>query len=358
MSDAKTGSSLQALNITKRYGSHVALQSISLDVQAGEFMTFLGPSGSGKSTFLALIAGLSEPSDGSLQIDGQSVTGLRPEKRNLGVVFQQYALFPHMSVAENIAYPLKRRGIAKQRVGEMVAAAIQQVQLNGYEERFPSQLSGGQQQRVAVARAIVYQPRILLMDEPLGALDRKMREELQLQLSRLHREVRSTFIYVTHDQEEALALSDRITVFKDGAIEQVGTAHELYESPLTLFVAQFLGESNTISGTLVDGRFVSSGLGDFRPSLRKPSSVTAMIVRPEHMRLHTSDERVSADANAISATVTDIVYLGSSRKVLCRRADGEVAIVRENLEREKSIEPGDPVQLSWKPEQSALVSAN
>ncbi|MFC6234616.1 ABC transporter ATP-binding protein, partial [Leucobacter soli] len=256
--------------LSKSYGEAVALNEIDLAVQRGEFLTFLGPSGSGKTTTLNLIAGFIEPSTGTMQLNDQPLEKLKAHERNLGVVFQHYALFPHMTVADNVEYPLKQRKVPKEERKRRVAEALEMVRLSEYADRYPRQLSGGQQQRVALARAVVYDPPILLMDEPLGALDKKLREWLQMELRRIHRELGSTFIYVTHDQEEALVLSDRIVVFNEGSIEQVGTAHELYEAPRTLFVAKFIGESSVFSGELSEGvvragELEFAGRGEVRP---------------------------------------------------------------------------------------------
>ncbi|MGX6447113.1 ABC transporter ATP-binding protein, partial [Patulibacter sp. S7RM1-6] len=242
------GASIALRGLTKHYGDAVAVDGIDLEARPGEFLTFLGPSGSGKTTTLNMIAGFVDITAGELRIDDRPVQALPPHKRDIGMVFQHYALFPHMTVAENVAYPLKQRKVEKGERARLVAAALAKVGLEGFGDRRPSALSGGQQQRVALARAIVYSPRVLLMDEPLGALDRKLRDQLRLEIKRIHGELGTTFVYVTHDQEEALALSDRIAVFNHGRVEQVGTAEELYEAPRTLFCAQFLGESTVLRG--------------------------------------------------------------------------------------------------------------
>lgn len=248
VASSRTGAAVRLHGLTKRYAGRAAVDEVSLDIEVGEFMTFLGPSGSGKTTTLNMIAGFTRATEGSITVDDTNVADLPPHRRDLGMVFQHYALFPHMSVAKNVAFPLEQRKVSKPEIARRVTEALRMVQLDSMADRLPSGLSGGQQQRVALARAVVFNPRVLLMDEPLGALDKKLREQLQTEISRMHRELGITFVFVTHDQEEALALSDRIAVFNDGRIEQVGTPEELYERPATLFVAQFLGESNVFPG--------------------------------------------------------------------------------------------------------------
>ena len=256
------GAALSIINATKNYGGAVAVDDVSLDVAAGEFLTMLGSSGSGKTTTLNAIAGFVKLTSGSILLDGQEIERLPSYKRNIGVVFQHYALFPHMTVRKNIAFPLEQRKLPKGEAERLIDEALAMVRLEGYADRFPRQLSGGQQQRVALARALVFKPRLLLMDEPLGALDKKLREWLQLEIKRIHRELGVTFIYVTHDQEEALVLSDRIAVMSNGRIEQVGTAVDLYERPATQFVAEFIGESNVFRGTVSGaGSLVQDGNG-------------------------------------------------------------------------------------------------
>src|SRR5580698_4772396 len=241
---AGKGAAVVLSGLEKRYDNVGAVRGVSLDIRSGEFLTLLGPSGSGKTTTLMMIAGFEVPSAGDIAIDGRSVVALPPHKRNIGMVFQNYALFPHLTVAENIGFPLKQRGVDRATRARKVAESLELVRLPGYQARTPRQLSGGQQQRVALARAIVFRPRLLLMDEPLGALDKQLRESLQLEMRRLHADLGITFIYVTHDQEEALTMSDRIAVMNEGRIAQVGTPEDLYDRPCDQFVASFIGESN------------------------------------------------------------------------------------------------------------------
>ncbi|MFC6886130.1 MULTISPECIES: ABC transporter ATP-binding protein [Actinomadura] len=357
MPDHSPGAGVRVRDLTKRFGSAArpAVDAVSLDVRPGEFMTFLGPSGSGKTTTLNMIAGLEGVTGGEIRIGDRDVAALPAHRRDLGVVFQQYALFPHMTAAQNVAFPLRRRKLPKAEIAERVARTLDLVRLGDHADRLPRKLSGGQQQRVALARAIVFDPRVLLMDEPLGALDKKLREQLQIEIARLHRELGVTVIFVTHDQEEALALSDRIAVFNEGRIEQVGTASDLYERPATRFVAAFLGDSNAFEGTLSGGRLAGDGLDLRAPATDLPDgSRAALIVRPERLRL--SGAPGSGD-NAVSADVTDIVYQGAFRKVLIRFGNGGAGCVREAIGALSDIAPGDRVTVHWSPDHAVLVPA-
>jgi putative spermidine/putrescine transport system ATP-binding protein len=278
------------------------------------------------------------------------VAKLPPHKRDIGMVFQNYALFPHKTVAENIAYPLQRRKLGKEQQKKMVSDALAMVRMGEYGDRYPSELSGGQQQRVALARALVYEPRVLLMDEPLGALDKKLREWLQGEIKRIHREVGSTFVYVTHDQEEALSMSDRIAVFNNGRIEQVGTSEDLYEAPQTLFVGRFLGESTVLLGKGVkDGdRRTAIEVAGHRVVADGQSSHEdlAILIRPENLRLETAGTSVGENENSIPVTITDVTYLGASRRYTVRLPDGTEGAVR--LGQEARIHNrGDEVAMMW-----------
>ncbi|WUI01238.1 ABC transporter ATP-binding protein [Spirillospora sp. NBC_00431] len=364
MSQAANTSShgIRISGVSKVYSgtSRAAVDDVSLDIAPGEFITLLGPSGSGKTTMLSMLAGFVSVSAGSIEIDGRDVSRQKPHKRNLGVVFQQYALFPHMTVAKNVAFPLQQRKMSKEQIAAKVAEALKLVHLEEYAERLPSQLSGGQQQRVALARAVVYHPRALLMDEPLGALDRKLRDELQREIARMHRELGMTFIFVTHDQHEALTLSDRIAVFNEGRIEQVGTPEELYERPDTLFVAQFLGESTCFRGT-VD---VSAGVlrcGGFTPraprlDARLDGSDGVAVIRPERLELHTDAAKVPDGHNQVRATVTEIVYVGNHHQVGLRFGDGTSGSVMRVAGRSLPAVPGEEVTVSWDPEHQSIVA--
>ncbi|GAB3119394.1 ABC transporter ATP-binding protein [Glaciibacter psychrotolerans] len=329
------GTQIRLSGVTKHYPKSVAVDNVSLTVEPGEFMTFLGPSGSGKTTTLNLIAGFTDLTSGSVELDGRRIDDVPAHKRGLGVVFQHYALFPHMTVADNVAYPLRRRKVGKAEERRLVAASLETAGLSRFADRYPAQLSGGQQQRVALARALVFDPQALLLDEPLGALDKQLRERLQLELRRIHREVGRTFVFVTHDQEEALTLSDRIAIFNEGRIEQVGTAAELYERPQSLFVASFIGESTILRG--VEGEH------------------TATVVRPEKLELHASVDNVP-DAHArVQVRLLQSVYLGSGWKHEIGLPDGSTGVVRDAGERSTSSRPGESALLSWHPEHAVIL---
>ena len=356
------GVALSLRNLGKEYPKTTkpAVRDVNLDVAPGEFMTFLGPSGSGKTTTLNMIAGFVSVTSGEILLAGEDVARMPAHKRDIGMVFQHYALFPHMTAAQNVAFPLEQRKVPKSEIDSRVTAALASVHLEDYAARLPRQLSGGQQQRVAVARAIVYNPRVLLMDEPLGALDKHLREQLQSEITRLHRELGLTFVYVTHDQEEALALSDRIAVFNEGGIEQVGTPDELYENPRTVFVAEFLGDSNVLRGTVnPDGRSLKGShfelvLGNGRSRVR-PGRSGAVVVRPERIHILTDGQVAASEHNVLEATVTEVVYLGAARKVVLEFPWGAKGLVREAMRLASSADRGDRVRVAWAPEESVLV---
>jgi len=310
---------LQIQRLRKTYDEVVAIDQVSLDVRKGEFMTFLGPSGSGKSTTLYIVAGFQEPTEGRVLLDGKPLLAVAPHKRNIGMVFQRYTLFPHLTVGENVAFPLRVRGRPDAEIKAKVAKMLALVHLSECRDRMPAQLSGGQQQRVAIARALAYDPPVLLMDEPLSALDKKLREEIQLELRRIHQETGVTILYVTHDQEEALRLSDRIAVFNKGRIEQIGTGEELYANPASRFVASFIGNSNFLpvkvtknsdgrmNGVLPNGLEMTSDA--FHPTLAAGDE-GALMIRPEQMRI-SSLQRASGTAG-LPVTVRDVTYLGDA----------------------------------------------
>jgi putative spermidine/putrescine transport system ATP-binding protein len=362
MTDRAPGASLELNGLRKQYADQVAVDGIDLRIAPGEFVTFLGPSGSGKTTTLNLIAGFADLDAGEILMDDRPIGRLRPHKRDIGVVFQHYALFPHLTARGNVSFPLRQRKLPRRDVGRLATEALDLVGLGDYCERYPRQLSGGQQQRVALARAIVFNPRVLLMDEPLGALDKKLREGLQLEIKRVHREVGITFVYVTHDQEEALALSDRIAVFNRGRVEQVGDARELYDRPRTLFVAEFVGESNRLRG-----HFARNGSGGIlqrrEVKLRVPEatgrladgSEAVLVVRPEHVSVLASADAADGRENRLEGTVVDVMYLGSSRKVEVRLADGHTVVAREQPERWRPIAHGDRVEVCFSCRESVLL---
>ncbi|MDX3926125.1 MAG: ABC transporter ATP-binding protein [Shinella sp.] len=345
------GAAIDLTGVGKSYGEFHALRDISLHVKPGEFMTLLGPSGSGKTTTLNVVAGFTEVSSGTLEVGGRNVTGVPAHKRNIGVVFQHYALFPHMTVGRNVAYPLTLRGVARAEREARVARALDMVKMSDFAHRYPSELSGGQQQRVALARAIVFDPPLLLMDEPLGALDKKLREWLQLEIKRIHRELGTTFVYVTHDQEEALALSDRIAVFNRGRIEQVGTGRELYEEPATLFVGRFIGDSTILRGEIqADPSGTALGIAGevvTTPKRLETAGTPVMLLRPECLALFRPGSACSDGENRLSGTVTEAIYLGSGSKYEVRLADGSMAVVRTGLAAE-GFAIGQPVEIRFR----------
>lgn len=326
---SRTAAGVQFVGVSKTYPTGLtAIAQLDLDIRPGEFLTLLGPSGSGKTTALNLLAGFQSPTTGQILVDGKDIGALPPYKRDIGVVFQHYALFPHMTVRENTGYPLKQRRTPKDEIARRVDDVLRMVALEAYGDRLPRQLSGGQQQRVAVARAIVFRPRLLLMDEPLGALDRKLRESVQLELKRIHRDLGVTIVFVTHDQEEALVMSDRIAIFDQGRIRQIGTASALYDAPVSQFVAQFLGESNCLVGKvdhLPRLSRVTTAAGVFHgvTSDATPQHGTAAVVtRPERCRLFTAQSEVPEGWNQVPARIRDVVYLGALRKVVADLRDG------------------------------------
>jgi putative spermidine/putrescine transport system ATP-binding protein len=314
---------ITARGLRKRYGTVRALDDVDLDVRAGEFLTLLGPSGSGKTTLLMVLAGFIRPERGSLRFGDEEVIRLAPHKRGIGVVFQNYALFPHMSVAGNVGYPLALRGVRGAALAARVEAALETVQLGGYGERRIEQLSGGQKQRVALARAIVFEPRFVLMDEPLSALDKQLRERMQIELKRLHAQLGTTTVYVTHDQREALTMSDRIAVIHEGRIVQLDTPERLYERPANRFVAEFIGESSLLPVRLEGA---SAFCGEQRVALEQPgpaaSGTTWLMLRPERLRVLTGDAAPAADDNLLSARSTGIVYQGDSYLLQAELPDG------------------------------------
>ena len=325
-------SSLKISGLAKRYGDFVALAPTELEVAQGEFLTLLGPSGSGKTTLLSLIAGLATPDGGQLWINGHDVTYGAPYERDIGMVFQNYALFPHMTAAENIAFPLKMRKIDAAAAKKRSMEALELVRLPHLAQRYPKELSGGQQQRIALARCLVYKPSIVLMDEPLGALDKKLRDHMQLEIKRIHRELGTTIVYVTHDQEEAMTMSDRICLMNGGRIEQLGTPSELYFRPRTLFVADFLGESNLLEGTLerVEGaeaevRLARDG-GRARATVHGPldaGSKVRVMVRPQNITVRSEP----GDVNALRGKVLDSMITGSLTKLYVESTVGSEPLV-------------------------------
>jgi putative spermidine/putrescine transport system ATP-binding protein len=321
-------------SLRKTFGPVVAVDSIDLDVADGEFFAMLGPSGSGKTTVLRMIAGFEVPTSGSVQLGGVDATRIPPFRRDVNTVFQDYALFPHMNVEQNVAYGLRVRRVAREDRARRVAEALEMVRLTGFGGRKPSQLSGGQRQRVALARALVNRPRVLLLDEPLGALDLKLREQMQLELKSIQREVGITFLFVTHDQDEALTLCDRLAVFRDGHVEQVGTGAEVYEQPATRFVAEFVGTSNVISG---DTAMPITG------------SPTTVAIRPEKIRIAPPGTPAAAGEIAVDGVVAEIVYAGAQTKVVADVPGGArlTALLLNVAPTATSLTRGDRITLCW-----------
>lgn len=340
MSSAASIPAIRLVGLTKQFGGAsdaAAVAGINLEIRDGEFFSLLGPSGSGKTTTLRMIAGFERPTAGQIFLHGEDVTSLPPFDRDVNTVFQDYALFPHMSVAENVGYGLEVRKVAAKERATRVSEALRMVRLDGYDSRRPAQLSGGQRQRVALARALVNRPRVLLLDEPLGALDLKLREEMQIELKAIQGEVGITFIYVTHDQQEALTMSDRLAVFNRGHIEQIGTPAEVYEHPKTAFVAGFVGSSNLISGEAAQALFGTPG---------------RFAIRPEKIRLGEPTDKVGADEGSVLGTIKTVVYLGAdTRYIISLDMGGELTVTQQNL-KESSMEAlsaeGRAVRLTWR----------
>lgn len=355
-------SDIRLENLTKTYGDSHAVESVSLSIDEGEFYALLGPSGCGKSTTLRMVAGFVRPSGGRILIGGQDVTQLPPEKRDIGIVFQNYAIFPHMSVAENIAFGLKLRKKSRSEIDAAVTAALDQVGLAGFGDRYQRNLSGGQQQRVALARVLVTKPRILLLDEPLSALDKALREEMKFWIKNLQQSLGITTIYVTHDQDEALTMSDRIGVMRGGNIEQSGTPREIYEEPGTLFVTSFIGQSNVLDVTCLEA-------GDGRAKARLADTVLGaglrhrigagteakMVVRPENVLM--GAEAVAAAVPLIDARVMAETYQGAMLRYRLEVAGQEIVAERQNQAHLARWEPGMNVKIGWTPDRARLLPA-
>ena len=345
---------LALAEVTKHYGEVRALHGVDLEVQSGELLTLLGPSGSGKTTLLKVIAGFEIAEGGVVTLAGRDITTLAPNKRDIGMVFQNYALFPHMSVAANIAFPLSIRKVAQKQIAERVDEVLQLVGLAGYGERLPKQLSGGQQQRVALARAVVFKPRLLLLDEPFGALDRKLREQMQLEVRQLQQRLGITTIFVTHDQEEALVLSDRIAVMSDGVIEQLGNPRAIYAQPVNRFVADFIGESNLLHArttAIGDAAVLDDGVLTALPERRKADSEIGLLIRPEAIEL----QHASTNPTGFQGTIHEVVYLGSTLKYFVRLDNGSTVIARRSFGHTPVFAKGDPVVASWSPSDVHVV---
>jgi putative spermidine/putrescine transport system ATP-binding protein len=348
--------------VTKSFGAFTAVDGIDLTVEPGEFLTLLGPSGSGKTTLLMMIAGFETPSSGDITLDGASIAALPPEKRDFGMVFQGYALFPHMTVAGNVAYPLEIRRQARDVIDRRVREMLDLVQLDGFAHRYPSQLSGGQQQRVALARALSFNPRLLLLDEPLGALDRKLRVDVQAQLKDLHLKTGTTFIYVTHDQEEALSMSDRIAIMNRGRIVQVGSPEDLYNRPTTAFAADFLGKSNFIDTVITARRgqilTVKAGKTLLHQStdnpLHAPGDLVTLALRPERIAIAPQGDDA---ANRLAARITRVTYFGSEVEMVAEAGDAGLLTIRSDAWRMKRhLAEGQTIELGWSADAAVIVT--
>jgi spermidine/putrescine transport system ATP-binding protein len=358
---------VRLVDVTKQFGDVVAVDRINLQVEDGEFFSLLGPSGCGKTTTLRMIGGFEQPTAGLIELQGVDVTWLPPYRRNVNTVFQSYALFPHLTIFENVAFGLRRRGIRGADVKARVAEMLSLVELPGYEQRKPNQISGGQAQRVALARALINRPAVLLLDEPLGALDLKLRKQMQVELKRIQQEVGITFVYVTHDQEEAMTMSDRIAVMNRGHYEQLGDPESLYEHPSTRFVAGFLGVSNLIPATLEgsDGDY-AIGRTDGGAPIRLPRALTnghtriELGVRPEKIRLHEPGTEIAGAMNRLTGVIRDASYMGVSTQYIVEAHGGsQLTVYEQNVERASRSElwaAGEEVVLGWLPDHTFVIN--
>lgn len=356
-SEDASGGFVRFENVQKSYdGEILVVKDLNLDIPRGEFLTMLGPSGSGKTTSLMMLAGFEPATHGEIYLGGQSINNVPPNKRGIGMVFQNYALFPHMSVAENLAFPLKVRNIGRAEVETKVQRALDMVELSAMGGRRPAQLSGGQQQRVAVARALVFDPELILMDEPLGALDKQLREQMQYEIKAIHENLGVTVVYVTHDQSEALTMSDRIAVFEDGIIQQLSTPDDLYERPQNSFVAQFIGENNKLNGTVkkVSGNICTvdlDGGGTVKASainVGGAGSRTTISLRPERVEIEPAKGSVP---NIVTGVIKELIYLGDHIRTRMQVADNSDFIVKvPNSASHKPLAEGKKVRVGWNSE--------
>jgi ABC-type Fe3+/spermidine/putrescine transport system ATPase subunit len=345
---SETRTLLSVEGVSRSFGPIVALENVSLTVGRGEFVTLLGPSGCGKTTLLRIVAGFESVDGGRVLIDGENLLAQPPERRPVNLVFQRYALFPHLTVWENVAFGLRVGGVKPSEVDRRVEEALASVRLSGFGGRSIDALSGGQQQRVAVARAVINQPALLLLDEPLGALDLKLRKEMQSELRSLQRQLDTAFLYVTHDQEEALAMSDTVVVMREGKVEQIGSPIDLYQRPRSRFVATFVGESNLLAGRNDGGRLELEGLGTV-PSPPGPLGTVFLSVRPEDLRLGPGGD------SELVGTLADVVFLGATTRYVVRLSDGTLLDVDETRASQADAELGQPVTISWSSTHAVVV---
>ena len=365
MADGTTDAFVAFERVQKSYdGETLVVKDLNLSMPKGEFLTMLGPSGSGKTTCLMMLAGFETATHGEIMLDGQAINNIPPHKRGIGMVFQNYALFPHMTVAENLSFPLEVRKIGKADRETKVARALEMVQMGAFGGRRPAQLSGGQQQRIALARALVFEPELVLMDEPLGALDKQLRETLQFEITNLAHKLGITVVYVTHDQTEALTMSDRVAVFDDGRIQQLAPPDQLYEEPENSFVAQFIGENNTLEGTVqeINGTVALVRLDDGSLIDTKPINVsqagerTKVSIRPERVEFKT--ERLAEGAHTLKAEVLEFIYMGDIFRTRLRVAGTDDFIVKtRNAPDQVRLKPGETVEIGWQAEDCRALDA-
>ncbi len=351
--------------VQKSYdGENLVVKDLNLTLPKGEFLTMLGPSGSGKTTCLMMLAGFETATHGDIRLDGVSINNIPPHKRGIGMVFQNYALFPHMTIAENLSFPLEVRGMGKSEREQKVKRALDMVEMGAFGGRRPSQLSGGQQQRIALARALVFEPELVLMDEPLGALDKQLREKMQFEITRLAHNLGITTVYVTHDQTEALTMSDRVAVFNDGRIQQLAPPNELYEAPVNSFVAQFIGENNTLEGTIkeINGNQALVQLDDGEVIHCKPVNVyktgerARVSIRPE--RVEYNKDRMQEGAHTIKAEVLEFIYMGDIFRTRLKVAGNEEFIIKtRNAPDQVRLQAGQLIEIGWMPEDCHALDA-
>ncbi|MEW2911919.1 ABC transporter ATP-binding protein [Leisingera sp. JC11] len=351
--------------VQKSYdGENLVVKDLNLTMPKGEFLTMLGPSGSGKTTCLMMLAGFETATHGDIRLDGTSINNIPPHKRGIGMVFQNYALFPHMTIAENLSFPLEVRKMGKSEREEKVKRALDMVEMGAFGGRRPAQLSGGQQQRIALARALVFEPELVLMDEPLGALDKQLREKMQFEITHLAHRLGITVVYVTHDQTEALTMSDRVAVFDDGRIQQIAPPDQLYESPENSFVAQFIGENNTLEGTVKE---INNGIAlvqlddgeliDCKPvNVSKPGERTRVSIRPE--RVEYNKDRLQAGVHTLKAEVLEFIYMGDIFRTRLRVAGNDEFIIKtRNAPDQVRLQPGQQIEIGWLPEDCRALDA-
>ncbi len=363
MSESHTDAFVAFEHVQKSYdGISLVVKDLNLSIAKGEFLTMLGPSGSGKTTCLMMLAGFETATNGEIRLDGRPINQVPPHKRGIGMVFQNYALFPHMTVGENLAFPLEVRGMGKSDRDEKVKRALDMVQMGAFANRRPAQLSGGQQQRIALARALVFDPKLVLMDEPLGALDKQLREHMQFEIKHLHENLGITVVYVTHDQGEALTMSDRVAVFNDGRIQQLAPPADLYERPENSFVAQFIGENNKLLGTIEDlsgdralVRLRTGELIDATPvNVKEKGQQTLVSIRPE--RVEFKPEMMPTGAHNIDAEVVEVIYMGDILRAVLRVAGSNDFVMKmRNTQGQTRLTPGEKIKVGWHPQDARAL---